>query len=526
MQAAEVLPFEQKAVSNFGPRGVLIREETQPSLFEQIINKAPDLIFITDLRGRFSFVNDYSVELTGYTRDELLGMSFSTLVVPSHRGRVFRFYSRQYLTGKKESYLEFPILTKGRKEIWVGQKVLVEMIYRMPAFICIARDISEKKQAEELLRASEKKYHELFEHAVQPMFQTTPEGRLVAANPALLKLLGYSSVEELSTIDLIDLYVNPDDRRQLGAMLQLRGYLKNVELRLKRKDGKIITVLEHSRAIRDQEGRIVMYEGILEDITLRKAQEEMLQEYVKALSVSEKQLRELNEQKNKLFSILSHDLRSPFASILGLCDVLLEEESTIRPEERKEFLTYIKEAAQSQLRLVNRLLEWSRVESGRINVNTRELDLGERVASSIVNHLGIARQKNIVIRSTLPPGTMVMGDEELVLQVFNNLISNALKFTPEGGVVTIGLEQEKDDRVIVSVRDNGVGIPAEDIPKLFRIGEKYTRRGLGGEIGTGLGLPVIAEVMEKIGGSVWCESEEGNGACFYLAFPKISRGSG
>lgn len=447
-------------------------------------------------------------------------MKFSDLVAHSQRHRVFQFYARQFLTNTKITYLEFPIVTRQGKEIWIGQKAHLAHIYRIPAFICIARDISDKKRAEELLRVSEKRYHELFENALQPMFQTTPSGQLITANPALLRLLGYSSVEELSKINLADLYVNPEDRQHLGEMLREKGYAKNIELRLRRKDGKVVTVLEHSRAIRDDRGRVVMYEGILEDITLRKSHEETLRQYVEVLSQSEKKLRELNAQKDKLFSVLSHDLRSPFASILGFCDILLEEDATLSPEERKEFLTYIKESAQSQLALVNKLLEWSKMESNRIRVEMRELDVSEIVARSIVSHLGLARQKHITLHSALPPKTIVMGDGQLVMEAFNNLISNALKFTPEGGEVKIELEDETVDRVTVSVRDTGVGIPPDDMRKLFRVEEKYTRQGLKGERGTGLGLPMVAEIMEKVGGSVWCESEPDKGTCFYLTFTK------
>lgn len=519
MEAAEVLPLSSP-VSRTKETVAAAPTEPQQSLFEQVVNKAPDLIFITDLRGSFSFVNDHSVELTGYSRDELLGMKFSDLVAHSQRHRVFQFYARQFLTNTKITYLEFPIVTRQGKEIWIGQKAHLAHIYRIPAFICIARDISDKKRAEELLRVSEKRYHELFENALQPMFQTTPSGQLITANPALLRLLGYSSVEELSKINLADLYVNPEDRQHLGEMLREKGYAKNIELRLRRKDGKVVTVLEHSRAIRDDRGRVVMYEGILEDITLRKSHEETLRQYVEVLSQSEKKLRELNAQKDKLFSVLSHDLRSPFASILGFCDILLEEDATLSPEERKEFLTYIKESAQSQLALVNKLLEWSKMESNRIRVEMRELDVSEIVARSIVSHLGLARQKHITLHSALPPKTIVMGDGQLVMEAFNNLISNALKFTPEGGEVKIELEDETVDRVTVSVRDTGVGIPPDDMRKLFRVEEKYTRQGLKGERGTGLGLPMVAEIMEKVGGSVWCESEPDKGTCFYLTFTK------
>ena len=523
MDATQVLLLKNSGLNRIATLRHTLSVDQPSSLFELIVNKAPDLIFIADHRGKFSFVNERSAELTGYTKEELLKMNFSDFVDRAYRSVVLRFYARQYFTNEKLTYLEFPIITKAGVRVWIGLRVRLQNVYRIPAFICIARDISEKKAAEESLKASERKYHELFDHSVQAMFQTTPDGHVINANPALLKLMGYSSVEELDSINLTDLYVNPEDRQILGEMLREKGYARNVELQLKRKDGKLITVLEYSRVIRDSDGNVLMYEGILEDITLRKAHESKLQQFVEALSKSEKQLKELNAQKDKLFSVLSHDLRSPFASILGFCDILLEEDKKVNEEERTEFLTYIKEAAQNQLALVNRLLEWTRIESDSIKVNLTELDLAEVAARSVVGLLGLSRPKNIFVHSTLPAKMLTRGDKQLILQVFNNLISNALKFTREGGEVRIDLVQETIDRWIISVRDTGIGIPAEDIPKLFKVEEKYTRQGLNGENGTGLGLPMCKEIMEKLGGSISCESEPSKGTCFYLTFQRTTK---
>ncbi|HWP81894.1 MAG TPA: PAS domain S-box protein [Bacteroidota bacterium] len=521
--SATVLPLRRPNAPERTSAQKLRQDFSPASLFEQVIHLAPDIIVIVDLRGRFSFVNDRSMELTGFTRDELVGSSVDKVIDPRDVARIRRFYLRQYVRRKERTYLELPIRTKNGKQMWLGVTVVLQHVYRIPAFIAIARDISDKKRAEDALVESEQKYRELFNHAVQGMFQSTPDGKLVSANPALLKLLGYDTLEELAAVDIRDLYVNPVDREILAAMLNEKGYCAGVELQLKQKNGRVITVLEHSRAIRDTSGKVKLYEGILEDITFRKAHEAKLQELFEALQRSERELKELNAQKDKLFSVLSHDLRSPFSSILGFVEILLNEAENVTAEERREFLLYIKEAANSQLALVNRLLEWSRLESNRVKVDIKDTDLSELIARSIIGLMGLARQKGVFVHSTITRKLVVGVDEQLMMQVFTNLISNALKFTPTGGEVRIELTEETGDALKIAVRDTGIGIPKEDLPKLFKIEEKYSRLGLSGEKGTGLGLPMCAEIMQLLNGSITAESEVGVGTSFILTFPKPAK---
>jgi signal transduction histidine kinase/ActR/RegA family two-component response regulator len=295
----------------------------------------------------------------------------------------------------------------------------------------------------------------------------------------------------------------------------------NVELQLKTKDGKVITVLEHSHTVKDSSGSVVLFEGIIEDISARKALEARLQEHVAALKASRESLEALNAQKNKLMSILSHDLRSPLASVLGFCEILLNEAEKVTESEKTEFVTYIKESAQQQLSLVNRSLDWSRLETGRAQFDIKEVDLHTIVRNTINAILGIAKQKDILLYSSLKPGVTIRGDESQLTQVFNNLIGNALKFTPAKGVVAVELSEEADDRWAVAVRDTGIGVPQKDLGKLFKVEERYTRRGLGGEVGTGLGLSVVREIVQAHSGSIAVESEVGKGTTFTVTFPRI-----
>ncbi|GJQ20318.1 MAG: hypothetical protein HBSIN02_06730 [Bacteroidia bacterium] len=463
---------------------------------------------------------------TGWKREEWLGRHFGQLLHPDDITPAWNSFRRQ-LTSNRPQTVELRVKTREGRYLtgdfsWAPQ-IKAD---RIEAILGIVRDITDRKESEQRIREEQAKYRDLFRNAVQPMFRTSVDGTLLDANAALLRLLGYKDVEELARINMADLYVKPELRNQIKEAVDSKGSLIGLEIELKRKNGGVITVLEYSRALKDANGRLVGFEGILEDITARKALEQKLKQYVEALEASQKELARLNSEKDKLFSILSHDLRSPFGSILGFCEILATEGDTMPAEERNEFIRYIREAAQDQLSLVNKLLDWSRFETGRVRMDMRTLDLSTLAKGSVDGLTGLARKKSISLVSRVSKGLHVQGDEQFLRQVFDNIIGNALKFTPAGGAVTVEAEETGDGFIAVTITDTGVGIPAEDLPKLFKAEEKYTRNGLDGERGTGLGLSVCQEIMKKHGGDITVQSTVGQGTTFTLKFVSNSRRDG
>jgi PAS domain S-box-containing protein len=493
----------------------------QNKFFMRLIQSSPDMIYTVDIDGIIRFSNQRTAAITGFSEDEFIGKHYLEFVAPGHRERVRDFYIQQIIKATEVSYLEFPIITKTGSELWIGQNVAFLLDSKELVYQAIARDISEKHAAEEELNRTKERFENLFSHAVQGMFQSTVDGRIVTINAALLKLLGYESLEELSKINVADLYANPEEREQVAAILESRNRCYNVEFKLKRKDGKIITVVEHARTIRDAAGKTVMYEGIIEDATSKRAIEEQTQHYLAALKNSQEKLTELNAQKDKLFSIVSHDLRSPFSGILGFCDVLINDNASLTHDERMEYLSYIRESATTQLQLVNRLLDWSRLESGRISLEMKETDLRDVVQKSMSDLMGLAMKNNLHLRTNISRGTIIWGDQQLLQQVFNNLIANAIKFTPDGGSIDVNFRSDCLHGIAIDISDTGAGIPPEDLPKLFKVGELYTRTGVRGEEGTGLGLPLCYEILCKHNATIKVESESGKGTTFHLTFQKL-----
>jgi PAS domain S-box-containing protein len=493
------------------------------AMLQSVWESSTEGMRITDEKGLIVAVNEAYSQLVGMTSEKLVGNHFTCVYADlEDREKMTRDYETAFADRLIKKYEErtYVLWSEQVLEVQVSNTV-IEMEDGRLFVLSRYRDITIERLTQRALADSESKYRGLFANSVLPMFQSSSEGKLLNANRALLRLFGYTNFYELADVDIArDSYVDPEDRKTVLATLHQKGYVVNQELRLKRKDGSIITVLENSRTLIDEDGKVIGYEGILEDITARKSMEKKLREYVWALEKSKSTLADLNAQKDKLFSILSHDLRSPFSSILGFCDILLKENDQLAPEERSQFVSYIQEAAQDQLALVNKLLDWSRLESGRIQMERVNVNLPDLVNRNVRTFAGLARQKQVDLISKLPERIVVRGDIQMLNQVFSNLFGNSLKFTPAGGTVSVELIEELENEWVIGVMDTGIGIPEEDVHKLFKVEEKYTRKGLQGEKGTGLGLPVVHEIIQKHRGSIEVQSSVGVGTLFLITLPK------
>jgi PAS domain S-box-containing protein len=494
-------------------------------VFRSVWENSMDGLRLANEDGIIVAVNHVFCEMFGRAESEIIGHHYTDLYGDAVEKKLLNEdYHERFATGKITPRFHRTY------QLWSGKRLESEVVSTFVhddnanrLMLTQFRDVTKQREVQRSLKSSEEKYRNLFSNSPMPIFQSLIDGKIINANGAFLRLLGYESFYEFIDMNISTmLFANPDERKDYVQTIEQRGYMVNTELHLRRKNGRILTVLETSRALKDSNGKIIGIEGMLEDITSRKAIERKLHEYVWALEKSKKELSELNAQKDKLFSILSHDLRSPFSSILGFCDILIREHDQLAGEESLQFVEYIQEAAQDQLALVNKLLDWSRLESGRIKMEYVDIDLHDLAEKTVRSLLGLARQKEVTLISTLPSNVAIHGDSSLISQVFGNLIGNALKFTPAKGTITIELAEERLNQWVIAMRDTGAGIPEEDLPKLFHVEEKYTRKGLNGEKGTGLGLPIVAEIVEKHHGSIAVQSKVGEGTTFFITLPKSS----
>ncbi len=256
----------------------------------------------------------------------------------------------------------------------------------------------------------------------------------------------------------------------------------------------------------------------LEEIVKKRTSE--LESANKQLKQSEAQLKELNATKDKFFNIVAHDLKNPFTSLLGATELLFHNIQNMDKEKIRKLAQILNESAKSGYAILLNLLDWSRSQTGNIRINLQRIDLKQIIEDNITDfHLNCV-DKEITIMSEFPVKIQITSDKNMLNTVLRNLVSNAIKFTPRGGRIVVSGEI-KDNEVLISIKDNGIGIPQENLARLFRIDSKYSRPGTEKELGTGLGLKLSREFIEKLGGEIWVESAENEGSKFTFSLPLL-----
>lgn len=501
-------------------------------------------------------------------------------------------------------------------------------------------EIEERRRTEAALTETAGKYQSIFENATIGIFQTTPEGHYLSANPALAQIYGYSSsadlIESLKDIQA-QLYVDPDQRQHFIHMLQSLGYLSHFESEIHRKDGKKIWISENARVVRDTEGTILYYEGFVEDITARKHSEQAFQEqweflhrlidtvpdlivvrnqnhcvelvnrayadffypnipipkvigrdeltrfpqerwqmfceedeyvlrtgeelripiqieidpqgkehwvqWVKrplqlpeneemcvlligiditdqkqaelALQESKETAESANRAKSAFLANMSHELRTPLNAILGFSQLMTRDPGLT--EQQQEYLGIINRSGEHLLGLINDVLEVSKIEAGRTVLYEDPFDFHRMIQSleEMVQTRAQAKQLQLLFEIDVNVPQYVIGDEGKLRQVLINLLTNAIKYTEEGGVVLrMGCQDaETEPRLQVEVEDTGVGIAPAELAKLFQPFVQ-TESGLKGQDGTGLGLTISRQFVRMMGGDINVSSQPGHGSLF------------
>jgi two-component system, sensor histidine kinase and response regulator len=400
----------------------------------------------------------------------------------------------------------------------------------------------ERGRNERALREAEEKYRTIFENAVEGAFQTTPDGVILAANPALARLCGYDSSRALiaATRNVAEqFWVEPEARSEFRSMLERDGVVQGYEYRIRRRDGVEIWVTENCRAVRDAEGRVTHYEGTMQDITERKRAQEALRRSMIALEeararaerqayqlrIQAAELAEARDQaleatrtKSEFLANMSHEIRTPMNGVIGMTGLLLE--TPLQPDQL-EYARTIRHSADALLTIINDILDYSKIEAGKLTIELLDFDL--RVAVEEVAELLAPRaaEKGLELTCVVPPDfpEHLLGDPGRVRQILTNLVSNAVKFTHQGEVAVVVRamdEQPGQVRFRIEVRDTGIGIAADrqtHIFDSFTQADGSTTRRYGG---TGLGLSISRQLAKLMGGVIGLESEPGRGSTFWI----------
>ncbi len=285
--------------------------------------------------------------------------------------------------------------------------------------------------------------------------------------------------------------------------------------------GKFLFLDVHKAPIMDEQGNQIGIVGTARDVTHTKELENEKTAALEQLQKSEDNLLKINAEKDKFFSIIAHDLRGPFSGFLGLTQIMAEDLPGLTMEEIKDISLSMKNSATNLFSLLENLLEWARMRQGLIPFDPKLIKLLPLVDDSVKTIHESAKCKNIEIVYNIPESVDVFADKNTLQTVIRNLVSNAVKFTPQGGKINIVCKVTPEKEVEISIKDSGIGMSCTMIENLFRLDVKTNRLGTDGEPSTGLGLMLCKEFVEKHGGKIRVESEVGNGSTFYFTIPYI-----
>ncbi|MBU0472897.1 MAG: PAS domain-containing sensor histidine kinase, partial [Bacteroidetes bacterium] len=311
--------------------------------------------------------------------------------------------------------------------------------------------------------------------------------------------------------------IHEDDR--LRVENGLNEFLENSKIndysasyRVISENDEIIHLYETISAKRDGDGKIYEYNSIFCDISEMEKKKKELVDY------SEEMIK-VNNRKDKFISIVSHDLKSPYTTLLGFSEILLND-STLPEEEKSEYITYIYNSSQHQLNFIEHLLDWSRLKTGRTVIENQRLNLKNIISLAVSKLTGMAVRKNIEIIQNIQNDVYIKSDEKQISKAISDLLQNAITYSHRDSSVSILGSRFKDDMVEIIVKDKGIGISDVDQEKIFKLDQKYSTEGTEGEQGSGMGLILVKEILDKLNGEVWFYSKKNEGSEFHIAVPE------
>ena len=407
--------------------------------------------------------------------------------------------------------------------------------------VSLAIEASDRDRTQNALRQAEQKYRSIFENAVEGIFQTTLEGRFLSVNPALARIYGYATPEEL-TSNLTNIrqqaYVNPKQRQKFMQVMQEFGQISGFESEVYRVDGSIIWISESARAVCSADGEVLYYEGSIEDISDRKVFETALQVALEAAEAA-------STAKSAFLANMSHELRTPLNAIIGYSEMLQEETEELGYDELTPDLDKIRTSGRHLLSLINDILDISKIEAGRMDLYLETFDIAALIAevADTATPLIEKNHNTLNLQQISNIGTM-HGDITKVRQVLLNLLSNAAKFTQNGTITLTAIRENiandssearqenssepavnspssnpSKEFLVVNCTDTGIGMNPDELQHIFQPfiqADASTTRKYGG---TGLGLAISQRFCLMMGGNISVNSQVGVGSTFTIRLP-------
>jgi PAS domain S-box-containing protein len=493
--------------------------KTAREFLEHLIDEGPVVMFRERLgqAQELTYISPNVERVLGVDPSSAIGTErfFASLLDDDHR-EAFAQGARAAAAGRVDGwYGEYQTAADHGSERWVAVDVKVQRddAGEPTHLLGYVLDITDRVDASAAAVSAERKYYHLFERIPSGMIVTTVEGRIIDANPAMARMLGFETAEQLmaDVPDIGSLYVDPDERLRFVDAMGERGSVTDYEVRFQRSDGNIIILAIHGRLVTDEHGDPAGLEGTAVDVTTRhQAQEEMRRARAEA--------DRANQAKSTFLSRMSHELRTPLNSIIGFAQLLDLSEPPLDARSQ-ESVSHILKGGRHLLGLIDEVLDIAQVEAGRLNMSLEPVDVGETLAESIdlIRPLAAARRITVSVEDD-GCNQHVLADQQRLKQIFLNLLSNAVKYNQTGGSVAVSCDLSNGE-VAIAITDTGPGITADQLERLFtpfdRLGAERT-----GQQGSGLGLVLSRHLVEAMAGRLSVESMPGTGTTFTVTLPR------
>jgi len=485
----------------------------------EVLENSQDASYKRNLKTQnYEYLSPVFTDISGYTALELESLRIENIVNIMHPDDVDetnRIFAKALSDNTVDKYqLEYRFKHKDGQYRWFQDRfTVVRNINLEPeAMIGSVSDITERKNAQELLLHEKLLLRTIIDNIPDSIYCMDVDCKKTLAN--LTDWLYTGAKSEAEVLGKDDFAFYPRELAEAffavdQSVIQTGKPLLNYEESLIDGNGAKRYLLSSKLPIRDKNDQIIGLLGIGRDITERREAEEEVKR-------KNEELQKLNSAKDKFFSIIAHDLRSPFNGFLGLSQILVEELPTLSSEEIQMIAVNMQDSATTLYRLLENLLEWSKMQQGLITFKPEILPLKPLVDYCLTIKQLKARSKGIEIITQIPDEIEVFADNNMLQTIIRNLVSNSIKFTEKGGKIIVAAKTTKENFTEISIKDNGIGMSQEMIVGLFCLDVNSSRQGTEGETSTGLGLIICKDFVEKHGGKLWVESEEGIGSTFYF----------
>jgi PAS domain S-box-containing protein len=508
-----------KKLRDINDRIHFINEELKEShnRYLSLFNNTGTATCLLDGPGKILLCNSKFEELSGFTKEEIEGkLRWSDLTAEEDIERCRNIRNQRIKgTGDPPEEYEFRFKDKfnNKKDVYVK----VGFLPGSNEWIASLVDITARKQAEKALVQSEERFRSLYESATIGIYRTTPDGKIIMANQAAVRMLGYKSFRELAKRNLEQNgFESRFSRKDFRKRIEREGIVIGLESAWVRKDGSVIYVREGAKAIRDVNGKIVYYDGTFEDITERK-------NYERQLKLAKEKAEESDKLKSAFLANMSHEIRTPMNAILGFANLLKSRK--IDKKRKETFIDIINAKSRQLLQIISDIIDISKIEADQITIVNKNFSLNELINQLALYFKTLKKQDNKPIEINLHYGlpmekSYIHSDNVRIEQILTNLLSNAYKFT-EKGSIDIGYEIEDFKNIIFYVKDTGIGLTEFEQNVIFdrfrQVSTSFNRLYSG----TGLGLSISKGLVDKLKGTIWVESDINKGSTFYFRVPYI-----